>query len=151
MNKEEFLTDGDYSINLNNVIAAYCILEKVTYIKKPTLKDYETGNHNVIKNIRSFYVSKYCLVTQSPEGWGETEHDITKYLFRAKGMKKGRHNFHGLYGISNDYAVLQQFQRGLYPKDLFHPIKHSINEALFDDSYKIKDFYVKGKFSIKSI
>ena len=54
MNKEEFITDGDYAINLNNVVSAYCILKKVTYFKNPTQNDYQTGNHNNISNIKIF-------------------------------------------------------------------------------------------------
>ncbi|MDI9364152.1 MAG: hypothetical protein QM541_04310 [Flavobacterium sp.] len=150
MNKEEFITDGDYAINLNNVISAFCTLENVTYFKKPTQDDYATGRHNIISNIRTFYVGNYFLVTAKPEGWNATEHDITKYLSRAGAFRKGSGNFKVLYRIKNDYVALQKFERGAYPKDLFYPIKKFINEAIFKDAYKIKDFYIKTNIDIRT-
>lgn len=150
MNKEMFTTDGDYSINLNNVKSAYCTLENVTYIKKPTQDDYKNGRHNIISNIRTFYIRNYFLVTDKPEGWDTTEHDITKYLWRAGAFRKGSGNFKELYSIANVYISLQKFERGAFPKDLFYPIKQFINAAFFEDDYKINDFYVNGRIDIKT-
>jgi len=148
MTKEMFTTDGDYAINLNNVKKAYCTLENVTYIKKPTQDDYKTGRHNVISNIRTFYIRNYFLITDKPEGWDTTEHDITKYLWRAGAFRKGSGNFKELYSIANDYVALQEFETGLFPKDLFYPIKQFINGAFFEDDYKIKDFSVTTDIKI---
>jgi hypothetical protein len=150
MTKEKFTTDGDYAINLNNVKSAYCTLEEVTYIKKPTQDDYKTGRHNIISNIKTFYIRNYFLVTEKPEGWDCTEHDVTKYLLRAKAIRKGSNNFRELYGIANVSISLQKFDKGLFPKDLFYPIKQFINIEFFNDDYKIKDFYVKSSINIKA-
>ena len=150
MNKEKFLTDGDYSINLNSVKAAYCTLEKVTYVKKPTQEDYKTDRHNIISNIRTFYIRNYFLVTENPEFNDTTEHDITKYLLRAGAFRKGSKNFKELYSIANKYIALQKFEKGSFPKDLFYPIKQFINVAFFEDDYNIGDFYVKSKIEIKT-
>ncbi len=151
MDKEVFTTDGDYPINLNNVISAYCTLEDVTYIKKPTQEDYQTGRHNIISNIKTFYIRNYFLVTNKPEGWpGATEHAITKYLLRAKAFRKGSNNFKELYSIANGYVSFQKFERGMFPKDLFYPIKQFINGPYFQDDNKIKDFYIKTVIEIKT-
>lgn len=150
MTKKMFTTDGDYAINLNNVKSAYCTLENVTYIKKPTQDDYKTGRHNIVSNIRTFYIRNYFLITDQPEGWDTTEHDITKYLLRAKALRKGTNNFRELYSIANDYVSMQKFDRGSYPKDLFYPIKQFINGEYFKDDYRIKDFYVKSNIDIKA-
>lgn len=146
------MTVGDYFINLNNVTSAFCTLENVTYVKQPTQEDYKIGSHNTIYNIKTFYIKNYFLVTDKPEGWpGATEHDITKQLLKAGAFKKGAANFKQLYRIRNGYQLVQKFNRGAFPKDLFYPVKEFINRAFFQDEYKIDDFYVKSKIVISTI
>lgn len=150
MTKEMFPTDGDYLINLSDVKSAYCNLENVTYIKKPTQEDYKTGRHNIISNIKTFYIRNYFLVTEKPEGLYTNEHEITKYLWQAGAIQKGSNNYKELYRIANAYISLQKFERGAFPKDLFYPIKEFINITFFEDEYKISDFYVNSKIDIKT-
>lgn len=145
-----FPTDGDYLINLSDVKSAYCNLENVTYIKKPTQEDYKTGRHNIISNIKTFYIRNYFLVTEKPEGLHTNEHEITKYLWQAGAIQKGSNNYKELYRIANAYISLQKFERGAFPKDLFYPIKEFINITFFEDEYKISDFYVNSKIDIKT-
>jgi hypothetical protein len=71
-------------------------------------------------------------------------------LLRAKAIRKGSNNFRELYGIANVSISLQKFDKGLFPKDLFYPIKQFINIEFFNDDYKIKDFYVKSSINIKA-
>lgn len=150
MIQKMILTDGDYEIDLNNVKSAYCTLEKVTYKKKPTQDDYAHQRHNVIDNISTFYIGRYYLVTDKPEGFGATEHDITKYLWKQKALRKGWGANRELYSIANSYESLQKFKQGMFPKDLFYPIKQFINNPFFNDDYRIKDFYVKSRLNIKA-
>lgn len=136
--------DGDYFVNLTKVTATKCVLETVTYFKKPTLDDYKTNYHNRIDNIRTFYVKDYFLITEEEIG-GLKEHRITRYLHKIGFLNQGRNDFRGLYSIANDYGTLLF---GKYPKDLFHPIKRYINGLFFNDDYKISDFIIESEIEI---
>lgn len=141
---EHLLVDAGYFVDLTKVIASKCILENVSYFKKPTSEDYKTNWHNRIDNIRTFYVKDYFLITDQDIS-GRKEHRITRYLYKVGALNLGRNNFRGLYSISNDYRV---FLNGKYPKDLFHPIKRHINGLFFRDDYKIRDFLFESSLSI---
>ncbi len=140
------LADGNYFLELSAVVASKCILEKVTYLKKPTEEDYRTNNHNHISNIRTFYISDYFLITNSTVN-RNTQHRITDYLYRIGFLNKGRKDFAGLYSISNCYKTIHN---GKYPKDLFHPIKRYVNGLFFKDDYRISDFTVESNLIIHS-
>ena len=145
--KKILLSDGNGFINLKEVVEAICILDKVTYFKKPTQSDYETGNHNSIKNIRTFYVKDYVLVTESKTE-GITHHKITRWLNDIGAIKKGRHEYSGLFSNKNSFMTLQRFNDILYPKELYHPIKKCVNELFFNHSGKVRNFRVESKIDI---
>lgn len=141
---KHLLVDGDYFVNLENVIKSECILQDVSYYKKPTLKTFKDNSINIISNIRTFYVKDYYIITNQTVG-GITKHKITKYLHKIGFLNSGRGKYRGLFSIANDYQTLQG---GNYPKDLFHPIKRYINSLFFSDDYKISDFEVVTSLTI---
>lgn len=139
------LSDDDTFIDLSKVKSAYCILEDVTYVKKPNLSDdYLVRNFDRISNIRTFYIKGYFLVTNEPDDQGYNIREVTNRLMKAGAYSMGRNNFRGLYRLSNKYVAMQKFEKGWFPKDLFYPIKHFINGPFFNDEYRIRDFYVEG-------
>lgn len=144
--KKYLLADGDYFVNLENVIKSECILQDVSYYKKPTLKTFKDNSCNLISNIRTFYVKDYYLITKEQYG-GITKHKITKYLYKIGFLNSGRGKYSGLFSISNDYKTMQG---GKFPKDLFHPIKRYINGLFFNDDYKVSDFEVITSLKITS-
>lgn len=141
------LVDGDYFVSLKEVTEIVCILDNATYYKKPTSEDLKTNAHNTIRNIRTFYVKDYYLITP-PDSDGQTRHKITNYLSKVGAIRQGRNKFSGLYSNSNHYQTLQQFNLGLFPKDLYSPIKRHINGQFFNDDYYISDFRVESNFAI---
>ena len=138
------LVDGDYFVNLEDVIKTECILQDVSYIKKPTLETFENNSCNVISNIRTFYIKDYFLITKNPNG-EIIKHKITKFFHKIGFLNSGRGKYRGLYSIANDYKTILN---GKFPKDLFHPIKRYINGLFFNDEYKIDDFEVITQFKI---
>ena len=141
---KNLLVDGDYFVDLTKVTATKCVLETVSYYKKPTLEDYKTNFHNSIANIRTFYIKNYFLITAEEIG-GTKEHKITIYLNKIGFLNQGRNQYRGLFSIANDYGTLLF---GKYPKDLFHPIKRYINGLFFNDDYKISDFVFESDIEI---
>ena len=133
------LVQGDYFINLNDVIAAECVLEGVRYLKKLSVKDYQNDQHKNLKLIRSFHVKHYYLITEK-KVYGSTKHEITKLLFKVGLIKRSAGKYPRYYTVKNDYKTLQNG----YPKDLFHPIKRFINGYFYDDDYRISEFNVIG-------
>jgi hypothetical protein len=146
--KKMLLVDGDYFIDLNTVTEIVCDLDKATYYKKPTREDYGTNNYNSISNIRTFYIKNYWLITDKEIG-GTKKHKITRLLCKIGALRQGRNNFRDNYSISNDYKSFQTFKQGLYPKDLFHPIKRYINGLFFEDDYRLANFKVESRFKIE--
>jgi len=142
------LVDGDYFIDLNDVIESVCELAEVTYFTPPTDKDFKTNHHNNIKNIRTFYVRDYFLVTRN-EREGVAKHRISRYLVKVGAINPGRNRFAGLYSNRNYYKTLQDFQDGLFPKDLYYPIKKYINGLFFNDEYRISKFRVESSLKIE--
>lgn len=138
------LVDGDYFIDLNDVIETICVLDDVTYYKKPTEKDFTNNAHNNIKNIRTFYVKDYILVTKN-EVSKNTKHKITNLLHKIGEIRQGRGIHYNQFSYPNDYKTLQSFRQGYFPKDLYHPIKRYINGLFFNDDYRISDFKVESK------
>lgn len=147
IDKKMLLVDGDYFIDLDDVVEVICELDQASYFKKPTREDYKTNRHNVISNIRTFYIRSYWLVTKE-EVHGEKKHKITRLLFKIGAIRQGRNKLNKLYSVSNDYSVFQKFKQGLYPKDLYHPIKIFINELFYQDEYKISNFKVESKIEL---
>lgn len=145
---EMLLTDGDYFINLNDVTEVICVLDKVSYNSQPTSKNYLNNSHNRINNIRTFYVQDYFLVTKN-EVANTTKHKITNLLFRLGAIMPGRNNFLGLFSIKNDYKSLHFFTQGYFSKDLYHPIKQSINRLFFKDDYFLSNFKVESQIIIE--
>lgn len=145
--KKIVAVDNGYFIDLNDVIEAVCALDKVSYFKKPTKEDLKTNRHNSIKNIRTFYIKDYLLVTKSKVN-GTTKHSIANLLCKIGAINKGRKKFVGLYSTANHYQTLQAFGEGSVPKDLFHPIKRHINGLFFNDDYRISKFRVESKLKI---
>lgn len=146
--KKVIITDGDYAVELSKVVGAICQLQEVTYFKKPTIDDYKTNAHNTIKNIRTFYVKKFYLISDE-EIYKNVEHDITKVLLKVGAYRRGKNNFRELFAIKNDYLVNQRFKQGSFPQDLYYPIKQFINKLFFEDDYRISDFVVKSSINIK--
>ena len=139
------LVDGDYFINLEDVVKSECILADVSYVRKPTLNDLRNNSHNTIDNISQFYVEDYFLITKNPTG-GLTRHKITRYLNKIGCLPKGRGRNLRFYTISNDYQLIQKG----YPEDLFHPIKKYVNGLFFKDDYKIHHFEVISNIQISA-
>lgn len=144
--KKQLLVDGDYFVSLNDVIKTECILQDVTYYKKPTIATFKDNSCNIISNIRTFYIKDYFLITKDPI-IGTTKHKITRYLFKVGFLNSGRGKYNGLYSISNDYKAILN---GNAPKDLFHPIKRYINGLFFNDDYKISEFELTSPIKITS-
>lgn len=142
------LVDGDYFVNLNEVVEIVCVLDKATYYKRPTAEDFKTNAHNIIRNIRTFYVKDYFLVTSNPVA-GQTRHKITNHLSKIGAIQPGRNEFSGLFSKRNHYQTLQHFKQGLFPKDLYHPIKRHINGQFFNDDYRLSDFKVETDFVVE--
>lgn len=138
------LVDGDYFVNLEDVLKTECILQDVSYIKKPTLETFKDNSCNVISNIRTFYIKDYFLITKNTNG-EITKHKITKYFHKIGFLNSGRGKYRGLYSIANNYKAILN---GKFPKDLFHPIKKYINGLFFNDDYKITDFEVISQIKI---
>lgn len=147
-NKRLFV-DEKYFVSLSEVDETLCELVDVSYIKKPTKADLETNRHNSLKNIKTFYIKDYFLITNH-EISGNYMHKITNYLLEIGAINKGRNQFSDFYSISNDYQTLQKFKTGLYPKDLYHPIKRYVNGLFFNDDYKINAFEVKSDITFNS-
>jgi len=142
--KKILLVDGDYFINLNDIVRSECILATVSYKKKPTIADYKNGTYNQIDNIRTYYIADYYLVSEKEIG-GEKKHKISRFLEKTGELGRGRGQYSRYYSTKNDYP---HFQNG-YPKDLYLPIKHGINRIFFNDDYKISDFQVISHIEIK--
>lgn len=143
------LVDGDYFINMKDVIQTGCILEAVTYHQKPTQEEQKEISCDTIHNIKTFYIKDYFLVTKSKENEIE-KHPITNFLYNIDAIQAGRGRFVGLYSIESSYESMQIFKEGYFPKDLYHPIKRQINGLFFDDDYRINDFKViSPKIKIK--
>jgi hypothetical protein len=146
--KKVILVDGDYFIDLKDVVEIICSLDSVSYLKGPSADDYKTNGHNHLENIRTFYVKDYFLVT-STETQGRTKHSITSLLCAIGAINKGRNHFVGLYSIKNSYKSLQPFKQGKFPKDLYHPVKNYINGLFFSNDYHISNFKVETQIELE--
>ncbi|WP_321296613.1 hypothetical protein [Marinifilum fragile] len=142
------LVDDGYFLDLKEVNEIVCELEDVTYFRKPTDNDLRLNSYNSIRNIRTFYVKDYFLITKN-EISGVKRHQITQYLYKIGAINKGRGRYANLYSCSNHYKILQDFKEGLAPKDLYYPIKRYINGLFFNDDYKISNFRVKSNIRIE--
>ncbi len=146
---KQLLVDGDLFINVNDVVQAGCTLETVTYCKKTTKKAILSNTYNTIQNIRAFYVKDYFLVTKNKAG-GTEKHLITHYLLKIGAINRGKGRFVGLYSIANKDQLLQEFKSGLFPKDLYNPIKMNINQVFFKEDDRISDFLVETNIQIQN-
>ena len=145
--KKIIRTDGDYFVDLNDVKEIVCVLQTASYHKEPSRQDYSSNDHNHIKNIRTFYVKDYILVTNQAV-LDKFRHPITNWLARVGGINKGRNNFRGLFSVANYEGTLRGSQHMLVPTALYTPIKYYINELFFDVTYHIKNFSVEGDLQI---
>jgi len=143
-----FLCINDYFINVNDVVESVCILEDASYYKQPTLEDFQTNNHNSIKNIRTFYIEDYILVTRCKIA-GKYRHSIGNFLSNIGAINRGRNKHFKLFSIPNETHALQPFDNESLPVDLYYPIKQYINRLFFRDAYRIEKFSVVSKFKIK--
>lgn len=139
------LVDGDYFINVKDVIQAGCTWETVTSDVKLDL-----SQPIPINKIRTFYVKDYYLITRNDVN-GTNKHFINSYLSKIKVIHSGRGRFRGLYSISRGHESVQSFGHGYVPKDLFHPIKFYFNGVFFDDQYRIDDFVVNSELQVSYI
>ncbi|WP_294733540.1 hypothetical protein [uncultured Flavobacterium sp.] len=144
------LVDDDYFIEVNNVKQVICELEYVTYKKKPSSEEINNNIHNSIKNIRTFYVSNYFIITEK-EFNQKTKHKISGFLSKQKIINKGRNQFSEFYGCKNCTENFKWLNGKKYPKDLFHPIKLHINKLFFNDGNYITNFIVKSKIDINGM
>lgn len=145
--KKAILT-GDYFIDMNKVVGAFCTLHDVSYFKTPTRLDYKTDNHCTIGNIRTFYLRDFILITEEPIN-NQIYHRITNNLLSAGAILKGNASHRDLSRVFNKNKTLQNFHRGYAPTDLFAPIKLYINDFFFEDSYKVDDFFIETSIQIK--
>lgn len=139
------LVDGDYFINIKDVIQAGCTLKTLTSSCKLDL-----SNPVPIDKIRTFYVENYYLITRNSVN-GTNKYYINSYLLKVKGVRHGRGRFKRLYSIANNYQCLQSFPHGYVPKDLFYPIEFYINSVFFGDQYRICDFVVDSELQVSYI
>lgn len=140
--KKLLLTQGDYFVDLNDVVATECVLHDVkhfVYYKKPPVKGYQNDLHKSLKSIQSFLVKHYYLITEN-EVYGSRKHEISELLHKVNLIRRIPGEHPRYYSVKNDYQILVNG----YPKDLFHPIKRFINGYFFDDDYRISDFSVTG-------
>jgi len=144
------LVDGDYFIDMNDVIQTGCTLEKVTYYGKPTKEEQKSISRYNIQKISTFYVKDYFLITANKIN-GMNRHFISRFLWKTGAINAGRNQFSQLYSTRNDYKVLQDFKEGLFPKDLFYPIKTHINRLFFENDYMISDFIVESKIQFENV
>lgn len=145
---KHLLVDGDYFIKMDDVIQAGCIVETVSCYKKAEAE--YTGDTIItrLQNIRTFYVKDYFLVTKN-KVCGFEKHLITRFLYKTGAIKKGEGSFRNLYRISNLSKELQNFKAGLFPVDLYSPIKLNINQLFFNEDNRISDFVVEYELPIK--
>lgn len=138
------LVDGDYFINVNDVIQCGCTLKTITSNTRLDL-----SKPIPIKKIRTFYVENYYLITRNSVN-GNNKHFINSYLSKIRIINPGRGRFRGLYSLPNYYMCVQSFGHGYVPKDLFHPIKFYFNGVFWGDQYRISDFLVDTELKINT-
>ncbi len=146
--KKMLLADENYFIDLTMVTEIICDLGNVSYLKKIEIKEKEESKNNSIINIKAFYIKDYWLITKG-EICGITKHKITNFFHKIGVMTQGKGNHQSCYVIDNDYQSLQKFEQGLFPKDLFHPVKLFINRFFFKDDYRISNFRVDHNFILE--
>lgn len=130
--------DNGKSIAMNMIVSAFCTLKKVTSTPKQTTHEVS------VKQIQTFYTENYCVETETDNEHQKSDaYPINLLLYKLNLIHKGRKPFHEWYRISNDSQRLQRFQHGLFPKDLFYPIKR-LNGMLYGDEYHVDNFYVQG-------
>jgi len=136
------LVDGEYFVNMNDVTEIICQVEDVSLSKKT--KDIEINGkaQHAITNIGSFYVKNYVLKTLSTYE-GKIEHGISRFLVNAGAITRGRGKFTHLFCVVNQTQEMQSFEQGMFPKDLFLPIKFDINRLFFGDQYRLSNFKVE--------
>ncbi len=140
--------DDGYFLDLKSIKQTICVLARATYYRSPTSEDLKSNSHNTIRNIRTFYVKDFFLVSEIPVS-GQTKHRITQHFSDIKVLRPGRNEFSGLFSIANSYKTLQRFEQGVFPKDLYYPIKRHINGQFFNDDHRIRDFKVESTLSIE--
>lgn len=136
------LVDGNYFINIKDVIQAGCTLKTVT-----SSTELDLSQPIPIKKIRTFYVENYYLITKNDYN-GTNKHFINSYLTNIKVIRPGIGSYKGLFSHTRAYDTVQNFGHGYVPKDLFHPIKFYINGVFFSDQYRISDFVVDSDLQI---
>lgn len=141
--KGYLLTDGDYFINVNDVIQAGCTLKTVTSPRRLNL-----ALPISVDDVRTFYVKDYYLITRNDSS-GPNKHFINSYLVKAKAVRIGHWRYRYFFGIANTDKSMQTLNQNNIPQSLFNPIKKYINELFFGDSYKIKDFIVDSELQIR--
>lgn len=138
------LVDGDYFINMNDVTEIICQVEDVSLSKKIKVTEINGKAQHAIRSIRSFYVKNYILKTISTYE-GKIEHGISRFLVNAGAIIRGRGKFTHLYCVVNQTQEIQSFEQGMFPKDLFFPIKFDINRPFFGNQYRLSNFRVESK------
>lgn len=138
-------SDSGEWINLNHATATGCELVAVTLIRGNNPKQYATKELTFINNINKFYVRNYFVEIKGPKDSTTRRYGIMNYLKHVEYMRKGTGKYKGLFGIKNDYAMVQSFKSGRVPKDVFAPVKFEVNGRFFEDEYKIRDFILLSK------
>ena len=140
--KRGFLrVDGNYFINVKNVVSSGCTLIDVEFNKKKHLFQSPL-------NIKAYYLKDYYLITKESIN-GNTKHTINSFLAGTNVISLNRTRFKGLYGLKNNDDILKTFTNGTYPKLLFHPIKAYFNRIFWENDYEISDFIVDNYSNIK--
>lgn len=112
---KHLLVDGDYFINLNDVIQTGCTLEEVTYYKNPTKEDLKDNSHNTIQNIRTFYIKDYFLITQDKVN-GTDKHKITRYLWKTGAINAGRSRFPNYIALETIIGLYKDLKKDYFQK-----------------------------------
>ena len=141
LHKNHLLVDGDYFIDVNDVIQAGCTLKSVTsYLRLDLSKPIPA------KSVRTFYMENYYLITRNKIN-GTNKHSINSFLIKMKALRPGHGNFRGLYALTN-YYKFRPFKQEPFPKNLSYPISLFFKDLFFKNQDKKTDFIVDSQLTI---
>lgn len=132
-----------YSIEFKDIIAWGCNLTGI----RPDSGKKQLPLKQFVDDIKTYYVSEYFLQT-SKEVAGKKLHPIGELLFKIGLINKAKGKYEGQYLISSYYLSIQSFHSGIFPKDLFYPVKQLCGYLFNGDQYRVRDFWVKDELKI---
>jgi len=140
--QESLLVDGNYFINVKDVIQTGCTLETIDSTKK-----IDPTQPIIVTDIKTYFFKDYYVITKDSTN-RTIKHTINSYLTKKKVLHLNKTRFSGLYGLKNNDTQFINFTNGIFPKILFHPIKFYFNRIFFYDQYYISDFIVDTNLRI---